>query len=274
MAVDRVHLLLVGAAVVILFALFADETMPQVMPALRRFRQRYKQSGLSWRTVFTPGLLLIVAVLMRAPLISVYLVAVAVAVLVRDLRRAEREYTVVKPDHILQFIVAFRGEYSLQPVVFSTLDKVTAKTAEPLRSLMRITAQTYFLTSSPERAFQELRARTDNVYLNQLAYVLEMSENAAPQAVIKALEGLEARLRSHSELRREVRAELSSIATQTLIMQVVAGGILLAVALVPSLRQVYTTTFGQAFYVGVLTIMLASSYYIDHETVGLAERIS
>jgi Flp pilus assembly protein TadB len=274
MAVDRVRLLLVGTAILILCALFADEVMPQLTPTLRRLRQRYKQSGLTWRTVFTPLLLVVLALLMRAPLVSLYLVAVAVTMLVRDLRRAEKEHTVLKPDQILQFVVAFRGEYSLQPVVFSMLEKVTEKTSEPLRSLMRITAQTYFLTSSPERAFQELRARTDNVYVSQLAYVLEMSENAAPQAVIKALEGLEARLRSHSELRREVRAEMSSIATQTLIMQVVAGGILLAVALVPSLRQVYTSRFGQAFYVGVLTIMLASSYYIDRETQGLAERIS
>ena len=274
MAVDRVRLLLAGTAVLVLLALFSDETMPQVMPFLRRLRQRYKQSGLTWKTVFTPGLLVILAILMRVPLVSLYLVAVAAIVFVRDLRRAEREHTVVKPDQILQFVVAFRGEYSLQPVVFSMLDKVTVKTAEPLRSLMRITAQTYFLTSSPERAFQEMRARTDNVYLNQLAYVLEMSENATPQAVVKALEGLEARLRSHSELRREVRAELSSIGTQTLIMQVIAGGILLAVALVPSLRQVYTSPFGQAFYVGVLTIMLGSAYYIERETQGLAERIS
>jgi acetamidase/formamidase len=119
-----------------------------------------------------------------------------------------------------------------------------------------------------------LRKRTDNVYLNQFAYILEMAENAAPDAVIKALQGLESRLRSHSELRREVQSNLASIGTQTRIMQVVAGAILTAVALVPMLRQAYTTSFGQFIYVTVLTVMLGSSYYIDRETQKLGENIS
>ena len=175
---------------------------------------------------------------------------------------------------VLQFVMAFRAEYTLQPSVFSMMEKVMDRTAGPLRSLMKVTSQTFFLTSSPQRAFEELRRRTDNVYLNQFAYVLEMAENAAPEAVIKALQGLEFRLRSHSELRQEVQSNLASIGTQTMIMQVVASAILLAVALVPMLRQAYTTSFGQFVYVGVLTVMLASSYYIDHETQKLGERIS
>jgi len=271
---DPVRILLIGAAAVILLLFLGDTTTPSFTPALRRYQARYLPAGLSWKSFVTPGLLVMVGLLMRVPLISFYLVVAGALVLWRDVRRLERERKLVKPDQILQFVIAFRAEYTLQPSVFSMMEKVMDRTTGPLRSLMKVTSQAFFLTSSPQRAFAELRRRTDNVYLNQFAYVLEMAENAAPEAVIKALQGLEFRLRSHSELRREVQSNLASIGTQTMIMQVVASAILLAVALVPMLRQAYTTSFGQFVYVGVLTVMLASSYYIDHETQKLGERIS
>jgi len=271
---DPVRILLIGAAAVILLLFLGDTATPSFTPALRRYQARYLPAGLSWKSFVTPGMLVVVGLLMRVPLISFYLVVAGALVLWRDVRRLERERKLVKPDQILQFVMAFRAEYTLQPSVFSMMEKVMDRTTGQLRSLMKVTAQAFFLTSSPQRAFAELRKRTDNVYMNQFAYILEMAENAAPEAVIKALQGLEFRLRSHSELRREVQSNLASIGTQTMIMQVVASAILLAVALVPMLRQAYTTSFGQFVYVGVLTVMLASSYYIDHEIQKLGERIS
>ncbi len=271
---DPIRILLIGAAAVILLLFFGDTATPSFTPMLRRYQARYLPAGLSWKMFVIPGVLVLLAFLMRVPLISFYLLAAGALVLWRDVRRSERERKLLKSDQILQFVVAFRAEYSLQPSVFSMMEKVMDRTTGTLRNLMKVTAQTFFLTSSPQRAFEELRKRTDNVYLNQFAYILEMAESAAPEAVIKALQGLELRLRSHSELRREVQSNLASIGTQTMIMQVVAAGILLAVSLVPMLRQAYTTSFGQFVYMGVLTVMLASSYYIDHETQKLGESIS
>jgi hypothetical protein len=271
---DPVRILLIGAAVVILLLFLGDSTTPSFTPTLRRYQARYLPAGLTWKAFVTPGVLVVLGVLMRVPLISFYLLVAAALVLWRDVRRLERERKLLKPDQILQFVMAFRAEYTLQPSVFSMMEKVMDRTTGQLRNLMKVTAQAFFLTSSPQRAFEELRKRTDNVYLNQFAYILEMAENAAPEAVIKALHGLESRLRSHSELRREVQSSLASIGTQTMIMQTVAIGILLVVAVVPMLRQAYTTSFGQFVYVGVLTVMLGSSYYIDRETQKLGEQIS
>ncbi len=272
---DPIRILLLGAALlIVLLFLVGDTSTLALAPVLRRYRARYLPEGLSWKQLVVPGVLVLLALLMRVPLISLYLVIAAGLVLWRDLQRMESERRRLNTDQILQFVMAFRAEYTLQPSVFSMMEKVTDRTTGPLRSLMKTTAQTFFLTSSPQRAFEELRKRTDNVYLSQFAYILEMAENAAPDAVVKALQGLEMRLRSHAELRREVQSNLASIGTQTKIMQVVAGAILLAVALVPMLRQAYTTSFGQFVYVTVLTVMLGSSYYIDRETQKLGERIS
>jgi hypothetical protein len=271
---DPIRILLLAAALVIVVLFLGDFSTPSFTPTLRRYRARYLPAGLSWTHLVTPGALLLLALLMRVPLISVYLVIAAGLVLWRDLQRMERERNRLVADQILQFVMAFRAEYTLQPSVFSMIEKVTERTIGPLRSLLKTMAQTFFLTSSPQRAFEELRKRSDNVYLNQFAYILEMAENAAPDAVIKALQGLEIRLRSHAELRREVQSSLASIGTQTKIMQVVAGAILFGVALVPMLRQAYTTPFGQLVYMTVLTVMLGSSYYIERETQKLGERIS
>ena len=271
---DPVNLLLVGLLIAVLVAFAMDEFGPTLGPTLKRYQTRYVPSGVTWRTFILLILAVTLASLMRTPLISAYLVAAGALITFYQLRRLKREQRRLKPGQILQFLVSFRGEYFLQPSVFSTLDKVKDKCEEPLKSMVRVTVETYFLTSSPERSFAELRSRTDNVYINQFAYILEMSESATPDAVVKALDSLVDRLRTHEELRMETQANLSSITTQTLIMQVVAVAILMIVAVVPMLRSAYASLGGQLFYVGVMTAMLLSSYYIDHEISRLAERIS
>jgi len=274
LASDPVSLVLIGIAVLIVIMLLQDQVGSSLQPTLRRYRVRYIPSGVSWKTFVVLGLAVVLAVMMHTPLISAYLIVAGLGVTWWQIKGIEKEQHMLKPNQILQFIVAFRGEYYLQPSVFSMLDKVTNKLSEPLKGIIKVTAQTYFLTSSPERAFAELRTRTDNVYLNQFAYILEMSETASPEAVVESLDNLVQRLNSHDELRRDVQAGLSSIHSQTLIMQVIAAAILLAVAAVPMLRRPYITTAGQAFYCVVMTGMLGSSFYIQHETSKLQERIS
>lgn len=274
LVLDPINTLLFGVLLVIAVVLAVEEWGPSLGPALKRYYARFIPTGVNWKTFLPLILGIILAVMMHAVLVSIYLVIVGVLITAYQLQRLRRAQRQLQPGQILQFILAFRGEYYLQPSVFSTLDKVQNKIDEPLRSLIRVTVQTYFLTSSPERAFAELRARTDNMYLNHFAYILEMSESASPDAVVKTLDNLVERLRMHDELRREIKANLSPITTQTLIIQVVAIVILLLVAAVSILRRAYSSTGGQVFYITTMTAMLAASYYIDREINKLAERIS
>jgi len=272
-----VNQLFIVALIVVAIAFAANEFggYATLSASIKRYRARMTESGLNSKTLLPLILTLILALMMHAPLISAYLILVGIVITVYFVQRTRRAQRLLAPRDVLQLILAFRSTYQLQPSVFSTLDQVKDKLVAPLKALVNVLVQTYYLTSSPERAFAELRRRTDNVYLNQFAYILEMSESATVDAVVKALDNLVERLRVHDELRRESEASLASINTQTAILRIIAIGILLAVGAYDRMRSVYAASlYGQLFYAVMLTVMLVASYYIDRETFKLMERIS
>jgi Flp pilus assembly protein TadB len=271
---DLVNTLLLGAFLLVVIALVLDEFGRQMDVLWKRYRPRFLPSTLTWHTFLPLMISIVLAALMRALLISVYLIIVGLLVTLYFLRRARRAHESLPARQIFQLILAFRSMYQLQPSVFLTLDAVKDKVDEPLRGLMKVVVETFYLTSSPQRAFAELRARTDNVYLNQFAYILEMSETARADAVVTALDNLVERLRTHDQLRREIQASLTSITGQTSFIQALAVLVVLAVAAVPVLRAPYVPVAGQLFFVIVVTVMLVASYYIDRVINQLAERVS
>jgi len=274
LGLDPVSILLIGSLLLVVGALVLDEFGEQLGRTLKRYRTQLIPGHITWRTFLPLIVAVILAVLMRAVVISTYLFIVGILVTLYFLDRARKEQQSLPARQIFQLILAFRSTYLLQPSVFLTLDAVKEKVDEPLRGLMRVVVESFYLTSSPERAFAELRARTDDVYLNQFAYILEMSETARPDAVVKALDNLVERLRTHDQLRRETEASLTSITGQTSVIQLIAVLVIMAVAAVPVLRAPYTSTGGQLFFIAVLTVMLVASYYIDFVISKLAERIS
>ena len=191
---DPLNILLFGSLFLVLVALAVDEYERYLVPAIKRFRTRLMPSFVSRRAFLPLVVALVLAVLMRAPLASLYLGAVGVAVTWYFFRRARRAEESLPSRQILQLVLTFRGTFQLQPSVFLTLDMVKNKVDEPLKSLVKVPVETFYLTSSPQRAFAELRARTDNVYINQFAYILEMSESASTDAVVSALDNLVERL--------------------------------------------------------------------------------
>ncbi len=271
---DLVNTLLLGAFLLVVVALILDEFSRQLDALWKRYGPRFLPGTVTWHTFLPLTISILLAGLMRAPLISVYLVIVGVLVTLYFLRRARRQHESLPARQILQLILAFRSTYQLQPSVFLTLDAAKDKVDEPLRGLVKVVVETFYLTSSPERAFAELRARTDNVYVNQFAYILEMSETARTDAVVAALDNLVERLRTHDQLRREIQASLTSITGQTAFIQALAVLVVLAVAAVPVLRAPYVPVAGQLFFIIVVTVMLLASYYIDAVINQLAGRLS
>ncbi len=272
---DLLNRLLIGSLVVIILALLLDEFGDYLRPAVQRYQARLLPSNVTWR-LFLPlmAALLLAVLLWGAVLIQVYLIAIGIAATAYFVQRARRQQAMLEARQILQLVLAFRSMYQLQPSVFSMLDRVKEKVDQPLRGLVDVLIQTYYLTSSPERAFAELRGRTDNVYLSQFVYILEMSEAASSAAVVLALENLLDRLRTHDELRRDTESSLTSITGQTSVLQRIAAAIILAVALVPPLREAYTSTAGQILFIIFLSAILVGSYYIDQQVGKLLERIS
>jgi Flp pilus assembly protein TadB len=271
---DVINLVLFGSLLLVVAALFLDEFGQRLGPLMQRYRARFLPGPLTWRTFLPLITAAVLAVLMRAWLISLYLLVAGVLITWYYLRRSRRRQQSLPARQIFQLILAFRSTYQLQPSVFLTLDAVKDKVDEPLKGLMKVMVETYYLTSSPERAFDELRSRTDSVYLNQFAYILEMSETARADAVVKALDNLVERLRTHDQLRRETEASLTSITGQTAFIQAIAVLVVLAVAAVPVLRAPYVSPGGQVFFIAVVTVMVVASYYIDFVINKLAERMS
>ncbi len=274
LGLGAVNALLIISLLVVVGALLVDEFGEQLAPRWRRYRSRLLADHVTLRTFLPLVVALTLAMLMRAVLIGAYLLIVGILITVYFLRRARERQQSLPARQILQLILAFRSAYLLQPSVFLSLDAVKEKLDEPLRSLMRVTVETYYLTSSPQHAFMELRARTDNIYLSQFAYVLEMSETARTEVVVKALDNLVERLRTHDQLRREIEASLVSITGQTSFIQVIAVLVVLGVAAVPLLRAAYTSPGGQIAFIIIISIMLGASYYIDSVINKLAERVS
>ncbi len=274
LGLDAVNALLIISLVMVVGALLVDEFGQQLAPRWRRYRSRLLADHVTWRTFLPLVVAVTLAMLMRAFLIGAYLLIVGILITVYFLRRAREQRQSLPARQLLQLILAFRSAYLLRPSVFLSLDAVKEKVDEPLRSLMRVAVETYYLTSSPQHAFMELRARTDNIYLSQFAYVLEMSETARTEVVVKALDNLVERLRTHDQLRREIEASLVSITGQTSFIQVIAVLVVLGVAAVPLLRAAYTSPGGQIAFIIIISIMLGASYYIDSVINKLAERVS
>jgi len=273
-ALGSIDAVLIGVIIVVVLALAWDTFGRSLDPVLRRIRDRYLPQHVDWKA-FLPFLGSIgLAVLMRLPLMSAYIIVAGLLITVYGVRRAEKEKARIPASQIFQLILSFRGEYLLQPGVFLTLDKARQRVEDPLNGLMGIAVQTYNATASPRRAFAELRARTDNVYLGQFTHILEMSEVAPPSAVVKALDNMVDRLRVHDVLHRETTASLTSITGQTRFMHGVAILSTFLVAVVPMLHTGYASTSGQIVFMILGTVILGASYYIDRTIDNLSERIS
>jgi len=134
--------------------------------------------------------------------------------------------------------------------------------------------ESFYITASQKRAFTELRQRVPNSYLNQFVYILERSETARREVVQKALERLIARLRRREQLRVETETDLTMITGQTQLILVLGVGMLLVMALIPSLREVYTRSrSGQILFIVLATIGVLTTYYIDRRTTSLKEKV-
>jgi len=134
--------------------------------------------------------------------------------------------------------------------------------------------QVFRVTSSASRALAKLRKKADNPYLHQFVYILEMSEQAGQKTVLEALEDLADRLRRHEELRNKTETEMGAITGQTRVIQLVSLGAIFIVAVISGLRSAYSSQAAQLFFIGMASIAVIASYYIDQMILSLKEKIT
>jgi len=272
---NRDLLLLAGLGLVGVMVVFTflDDLGRLARSPVRRFRVVI--APYLTRIVLVPvGVSILFATFYPGALLKLYFLAVGCLVgwhLLNKSRQMEEEISLRQ---IGQLVLAFRGVYQLKPSVFSSLSEVSKKQTQPLQGLVDTLVKTYFLTSSVERAFEEFRGRTDNIYLHQFVYILEMSESARSEAVVAALDEFGDRLSKHVELRRVVDTSLAPITGQVRFLQILSLVVVFAVGAMPVLRQAYTSLLGQLIFMIVASVGLGASYYIEKKVSSLKEGIT
>ncbi len=269
--------LMIGAALVIIAYLAVDELLYIVRPFLRRHGLRFLSQlrRADWTAYIPLPIALILALLMAAaPLVSLYIVMVGILIVLYLIKRSKMKQRVESDRQVAQLVMAFLSIYEIRPSIFSVLEAAREKVDEPLRGFVTSAVETFYITSSPKRAFDELRARMDNPYLNQFLYILERSETASRRAVLNALKGLIERLRRRERLRTETETSLAVVTGQTLVILVISLAMVFIIALVEPLRRAYTdSSGGQALFIILTAIAILTAYYIDRQVIALKERV-
>jgi len=269
--------LMMGAALAIIAYLAVDELFYIARPILRRHGLRLLSQlrRADW-TAYTPlPIALILALLMAAaPLVSLYIIMVGILIVLYLIKRSRMKERVESDKQVAQLVMAFRSIYEIRPSIFSVLEAAREKVDEPLRGFVTSAVETFYITSSPKRAFDELRKRMDNPYLNQFLYILERSETASRRAVLNALDGLIERLRRRERLRTQTETSLAVVTGQTLVILMISLAMIFVIALVEPLRRAYTdSSGGQALFIILTAIAILTAYYIDRQVIALKERV-
>ena len=99
-------------------------------------------------------------------------------------------------------------------------------------------------------------------------------------SMAEALDAFVTRLRHIEDLERQVETGLSSVTSQTSLMQILFLGVAFAVAIIPTFRAQYVGTAenmvnftGRLGYMVIIAAIIGSSYYIEQQVATLKEQV-
>ena len=260
-------------ALLVAYLLVGEELTQTLRRRTRVYQVKYGQY-LTRSAVIPAIIMAVLAVFMRDVILSPFLLLVGLVIAIYRVRQNMAKATQITPRQVLQLVLSFRGAYQLEPAVFKSLQEANKKIEGPLRDLVNICVETFFLTSSPERAFNEFRKRTDNILLHQFIYILEMSESASDVAMAEALDAFVARLHRHANLRNQVETGLVGITQQTRFLQIVIVVVAFMVVAVPYFRDVYASgVLGRVGFMAIVLVILGVSYQIEKQVEDLKKEI-
>lgn len=269
--------LTLGASLLILGYLLVDELLFRARPALRRRGlSRLPRFGrLDWKAYIPIPIALFFAwrFWTMPPIISVYILIVGALTTLYMAGKAGLSERILLDKQVTELARAFRSIHQLKPSVFSTLEDSAKKVDDPLRFHVSRAVQTFFVTGQPNRAFEELRSRIDNPYLDQFLYILDRAETSRREEILKTLSRLITRLERVEELRSETEVNLAVITGQTLFIQVISLLIIAGIAVTP-LRNAYISSVrAQVLFVVLATVGVLTSWVIDRKAAELKERV-
>lgn len=209
----------------------------------------------------------------HAYLVALYVLVVGIVWAYRSAGKAKISERQLVSDQVGELVVAFKSVFRLRPTVFSALEEANSKIDPPVGTAVAHAVTTFYVTSLPRRALDELRARIENPYMDQLIYILERGEDSKHDDILSALDGLIARLRRARELRDQSEVNLTVINGQTLIMQLIAVATVVVVSIIPAFRIAYENIPGQLLFCVIATVGVGTSWFIDGKASQLKEKV-
>lgn len=260
------------AVAALLFLAFGQDTTRVVRRRAQNYQVKYAQY-INRNMVLQAGFFILLGVLMRDIILTPVLIALGLAIAYYRIRQQVAAAGKITVAQILQLALAFRAQYYLQPAAFASLQEAGRHVTGALRDLINVTVETFYLTSSTDRAFGEFRRRTDNMLLHQFMYILEMSESASNEAMEVALDAFVARLRGNEDLERQVETGLTDVTGQVRFSQGTIVVLTIIAALTPIFRNVWVTIPGRVGYMLIILLVVGVSYYIERQIEKLREQI-
>ncbi len=206
-------------------------------------------------------------------LVAAYVLVVGIWWAIRQARKEAVSQRAIVTTQVGELVGQFRSVFRIRPTVFSALEEANKKIPPPTGQAVSHAVTTFYVTSLPQRALDELRERVNNPYMEQFIYILERGEDAKHEDIMTALDGLLLRLRSAREMRDQSEVNMTVITGQSKIIQLIAIGLVFVVGLVPLLREAYENLPGQLVFVFFASIGVVTSWYIDAQATKLKEKV-
>jgi hypothetical protein len=209
----------------------------------------------------------------HAYVVAIYVLAVGIWWGMRQASREKTSERMLISLQVAELVHSFRSVFRIRPTVFSALEEANRKIPPPVGSAVLHAVTTFYVTSLPRRALDELRIRIGNPYLEQFIYILERGEDAKHEDIMLALDGLLHRLRRAREIRDKSEVNMTVITGQTKMIQLIAVTLVTVVAVIPLFREAYEGTIGQIVFVIIASIGVLTSWYIDRQATALKEKV-
>jgi hypothetical protein len=209
----------------------------------------------------------------HAYLIAIYITVVGFWWAIRQARKAAVSRRLIVSDEVQELVHQFRSVFRIRPTVFSALEESNRKIEPPVGNAVSHAVTTFYVTSLPRRAFDELRHRIDNPYMDQFIYILERGEDARHEDILDALDGLLLRLRRARDIRDHSEVNMTVLTGQTRIIQLIAVTLITVVGVIPMFRAAYESAPGQLLFILIASVGVLTSWYIDRRSTALKERV-
>jgi hypothetical protein len=209
----------------------------------------------------------------HAYMVAIFVTLVGIWWSIRQARKVAISRRMLINEQVTDLVHQFRSVFRIRPTVFSALEEANRKIEAPTGAAVSHAVTTFYVTALPKRAFEELRERIQNPYMDQFIYILERGEDARHEDILEALDGLLKRLRRARDVRDKSEVNMTVISGQTRIIQIIAVSLVTIVAIAPGLRLAYESPIGQVVFIVIASVGVITSWYIDRKSQALRERV-